>query len=513
MRKSQTSRLPLRTPLPFAVYHDSGKLLHTFGDQLTDKHLFLMDKAGIEEVMLADRLDRPARIQEDLKVKAITNMVLARGQTIARPVYTDDGQMIIDAGTRVNEEIFSVLQKFSIKQVHCQKRDTELNYGQVTKYQTDVKKHIDGGEPIPGFNAGGATALIEIARDLGLVRTLEELGPAALRVAVAGEPLSKRLPPPDPGKLRTREDLDAARKVYDSCIARIEQFHRSLATGRPVAIADIDALIGEMLRASLRDRSLILAILHQPREGEYLFAHAMNVFVLAVNVAIQLDYDEKLLKEVCYAAFFNDIGMLLVADAIRAKPSRLTDEELAEVRNHPTYSLRLASKVEGVPQMLPLVLFQTHELLDGAGYPRQKKGDEIHDLARVVSVADCYAARISNRPYRKGEQPYKALEEVIHMAGQRKFDLKVVRGLLQTVNLFPVGSWVRMNDASSGVVVCPNPGEYARPFVRLILDRMGKPVPDFPLVTAESNPGLHIERAIDAPSGIPALLAFFSRKT
>lgn len=510
MRKSSVTRLPLRTPLPFAVYHESGRKLHDFGEELTSKHTHLMERAGITEVMLADRLDRPGRIQEDLKCKEVDNLVMARGQTIARPVYTDDGKLIVDSGTRVGEDIIQLLTKTGVKSVIIQKRESDLNLGQVTKYKKDTEKHIDGGEPIPGFGSdSSAESLIALARDLALVQDLESRGPQALRVTVTGDPLSRRLPPLDPKKVRSREDMEALRSLYNSCVARIESFFRELAAGHTVQLSEIDVLIADMLKATLRDRALLLALMHQPREGEYLFTHAVNVFTLVVNLAILLDYDERLLKEACYSAFFNDIGMLLVPDSIRGKTGKLSDQEALEVRNHTTYSVRLASKVPGIPEMLPLVVFQSHELQDGTGYPRQRKGDEIHDLAKVVSVADAYSAMISNRPYRKGERPYRALEEVIHLAGQRKYDSRVVRALLQSVNLFPVGSWVRLADGSMGVVVCPNNAEFARPWVRAVFDRNGKPIAGFPLISTSDQNGVGIDRAIDPPQGLSALVAFF----
>lgn len=510
MRKSSVTRLPLRSPLPFAVYHDSGRKLHDFGEELTGKHLHLMEKAGIAMVWLADRLDRPARVAEDLKVKEVTDLVLARGQTIARPVFTEDGRLLVESGVRVSEDVFNLLTKSGVKSLMVLKKEQELNLGEVAKYKKDVEKHIDGGEPIPGFGVeSGAEHLIAMGRDLALIQGLEAKGPAALHLTITGEPLSKRLPPLDPARLRTREEMDALRNTYNSCVARIESYFRELAQGNTVALSDIDMLIGDMLKASLRDRALLLAIMHQPRDGEYLFTHAVNVFTLAVNLSILLDFDEKALKEACYSAFFNDIGMMLVPSAIRGKTSKLSDQELAEVRNHTMYSVRLASRVAGVPELLPLVIYQSHELLDGSGYPKHRKADEVHDLAKLISVADTYSAMISNRPHRRGERPYKALEEVIHLAGQRKYDSRVVRALLQSVNLFPVGSWVRLANGCVGVVVCPNTAEFARPWVRIIFDPQGKPIPGFPLNSTADSTGIGIERAIDAPQGLSALIAFF----
>lgn len=508
MRKISVKRLPLRTPLPYAVYHESGKRLHDFEEILTSKHTYLLQEAGIDNVYAADRMDRPQRVEADLTIKKASAMGLARGEIVVRPVYAEDGTLIVESGQRISDDTIEFLLKNQIESIWVQKSDLELHLEQVSKYKKSVQKYIEEKKPIPGFGEESVLEnLMQVARDLNVVNALEELGPASLRVQVKGPPLQRLLPAMNPERLRTPKELEAQLRIYDSCTHKIEALYKKMAESDEVQLAEIDVVIAEMLKAALRDRALLLAIMHQPRKGEYLFNHTVNVFTLAVNLAILVGYDEALLKELAYAAFFNACGMLLVPDHIRNKAGRLQPGEAAEVKNHTTYSVRLASRVKGIPRMLPLIIFQSHETMDGKGYPRGKKGDEIHDLARVIAVADIYSAMISNRPYRQGEQPYKALEEVIRLAGQRKYDSNVVRALLKAVNLFPIGTWVRLSDGSVGVVVCPNQDEYARPWVRVVY-RAGKRVPGFPLVPQGAGATVTIDSAIAPPGGSSALAAF-----
>lgn len=508
MRKQSVKRLPLRTPLPHAVYHESGKRLHDFEEVLSSKHLHLLEDAGIEHVFIADRLERHERIEADLRIKKANNLGLARNEQVARPVYADDGTLIVDSGQKVTNEVIEFLMKNNIESVWVDKRDSELHLDQVSKYRKNVQKYIVEKKPIPGFGEQSVMDnLLQLVKDLNVVNALEELGPEALRAEVTGPPLNRMLPKLNPERLRTPQELNNQLEVHKRCCSRIEALYTKLAQEEEVKISEIDQVIADMLKAALRDRALLLAIMHQPRDGEYLYNHTVNVFTLAVNLAILMGYDEALLKEVSYAAFFNACGMLLIPDEIRNKAGRLTDGEAQEIRNHTTYSVRLISRVKGIPKMLPLIVFQSHEHMDGRGYPRGKKADEIHDLAKVIAVADVYSAMISNRPYRKGEQPYKALEEVIRLAGQRKYDANVVRALLKAVNLFPVGTWVKLADRSMGVVVCPSEEEYARPHVRVVY-RQGKRVPGFPLIPQEGEGAVNIETAIAPPGGSSALAAF-----
>jgi HD-GYP domain-containing protein (c-di-GMP phosphodiesterase class II) len=115
-----------------------------------------------------------------------------------------------------------------------------------------------------------------------------------------------------------------------------------------------------------------------------------------------------------------------VPDAILNKPDRLTPEEFAEMRQHPTHGARILANIHSdkVFELLPGVKYH-HERWDGTGYPDGLKGEEIPLLGRILAVADFLDALTSDRTYRKG----MSLEDVIKMiqaeAG-RAFDPAVV---------------------------------------------------------------------------------------
>ncbi|MCA8939702.1 MAG: hypothetical protein KDB07_07845, partial [Planctomycetes bacterium] len=155
MRKSPVARLPLKCALPYAVYHESGNLLHNFGETLNNKHLHLMKEANIYDVYLADRLEKPDRIKAELKVKEVANMGLGRGEVIMRPVFGDDGKLVVESGTVVDEDVIGFLMKNNIAKVFVAKRDNELHLDQVSAYKKLHKKHIEDGKPIPDYNEDG----------------------------------------------------------------------------------------------------------------------------------------------------------------------------------------------------------------------------------------------------------------------------------------------------------------------------------------------------------------------
>jgi HD-GYP domain-containing protein (c-di-GMP phosphodiesterase class II) len=114
--------------------------------------------------------------------------------------------------------------------------------------------------------------------------------------------------------------------------------------------------------------------------------------------------------------------------------------------------------------------------MDGSGYPQGLTGDRIHRISRIVAVADVYDALLADRPWRAALLPYKAMEVVLLLVNEGKLDGEVVRAFLETVSLFPLGSWVELTDDRLGRVVAANRGEHTRPVVAMLFGRDGKPL-------------------------------------
>jgi diguanylate cyclase (GGDEF)-like protein len=154
--------------------------------------------------------------------------------------------------------------------------------------------------------------------------------------------------------------------------------------------------------------------------------HSERVADLAVRIVAEMGWTaerQALLRE---AALVHDVGKIGVPDAVLFKPSRLTEAELAHVREHSTLGAQIVGDVL-TPEQVGWVR-SLHERFDGRGYPEGIGGDRIPDGARVLAVADAWDAMTSARPYTAPLSPEKAAEECRREAG-RQFDAAVVEAL------------------------------------------------------------------------------------
>ena len=125
----------------------------------------------------------------------------------------------------------------------------------------------------------------------------------------------------------------------------------------------------------------------------------------------------------------HDVGKIAVDDAILRKPDKLTDEEFAKIQVHPEKGAQLLENVDFLQPLIPYCLYH-HERYDGKGYPHGLKGEEIPIEGRALAVGDTFDAITSNRPYRKGLDPEKAIKIIEENKGTQ-FDPVCADALIQ----------------------------------------------------------------------------------
>ncbi len=118
------------------------------------------------------------------------------------------------------------------------------------------------------------------------------------------------------------------------------------------------------------------------------------------------------------AATLHDIGKICVPSEILTKPSALNNLEKAIIKTHCKVANDVLANIE-FPYPVAEVIYQHHERLDGSGYPRGLRGNEIALEARIIGVADVIDAMASYRPYRPALGVDAAIEEIVKYRGSR----------------------------------------------------------------------------------------------
>jgi putative nucleotidyltransferase with HDIG domain len=159
-------------------------------------------------------------------------------------------------------------------------------------------------------------------------------------------------------------------------------------------------------------------------------AHALRVATLAADVARRLGFTRHEIDTVVEGALLHDLGKTRVPRTILEQGRPLTEDEYATVMKHPVWG---AALVDGfVAEGALLAIRHHHEWWNGNGYPAQLSAHDIPIEARIVGIADAFAAMREERPYRTARTRQAAVGELQHGAGTQ-FDPQLVDPLIETI--------------------------------------------------------------------------------
>ncbi|MBE0569891.1 MAG: HD domain-containing protein [Deltaproteobacteria bacterium] len=166
--------------------------------------------------------------------------------------------------------------------------------------------------------------------------------------------------------------------------------------------------------------------------------HSQRVTSLAMEIGWELGLPAREIDVLQRGGLLHDLGKLGIPASILDKQAKLTEEEFAVIKRHPSAGTEILRPIPTMEKVIPIVL-QHHERFDGEGYPLGLSGDAISLHARILALADVVDALSSDRPYRTGWPREKVLAFLLENSG-RQFDPEVVKAFLRIA--------ARMNDGS-----------------------------------------------------------------
>lgn len=293
-----------------------------------------------------------------------------------------------------------------------------------------------------------------------------------------GQPGSLDLPPQQSPVAANLRDL--AQQPYDPTWIRrifehvaqsthdVKAAFGNLKDGHPADVQIFRTIIQDQLRQIVEDKDVFACMGIQPHLGEYPSRHALQVSMLAMSIGVAMGWDAATLMDLGMGCLVHDAGMLCVDDSQYGKKGILSAHDLGEIAKHVVFGLAAFEHRTGeISERALIVAYQMHERCNGTGYPRGCTLQNIHPLARVAAMADVFVALVSPRPHRPGMVPYHAVKKLMQDTERGLFDKEAFRAFLDTVSVFPIGSFIALNDGRVGRVLRPTPGRYDKPTVEV----------------------------------------------
>ena len=283
------------------------------------------------------------------------------------------------------------------------------------------------------------------------------------------------------------ENLSAfTRKTYDT-------FDRDGYLDMTQVTEEVKATIG-MIREY---RSYMLRLPDLRADGiDYLYTHSARTCVIALTIGMAMKLPNFQLIELGISAMLHEIGMMKIPRQIYDKSTSLTDKERQVMNTHPVYGLKMLqeySKENANPlaQDILLGVWQHHERANGKGYPQGISGNEISQFGRIMAVACSYDAQISNRPHKEGVDGHTGMVTLLREMVD-SYDEKVISALINSISIFPLGSYVRLENGAIGIVVDTGKDNPRYPVVKLHLDENNHMYKEQPVVITREGDGMSV---------------------
>lgn len=251
--------------------------------------------------------------------------------------------------------------------------------------------------------------------------------------------------------------------ISDNKVAKKE------AIGRVKLIKDLSNVFDQMMKDLNSSNRLLDLLCDMQTPGNAMFEHSINTCLYSISMGKQLKMKENELHLLGMGALFHDIGKLI----LQQEPSPSTSQENSEFRKHPEIGFEMLRR-QDMHLLTAHCAYQHHENVDGTGFPRGLKGNQIHIFAKIISVAEAFDHLVM----KKSLLPHEAMEIILARCYTR-FDPEVVEAFKNSIAIYPVGLTVILNTGETGVVVGNNAEFPQRPKVRIFKDKNGQKLTEF----------------------------------
>ena len=254
-------------------------------------------------------------------------------------------------------------------------------------------------------------------------------------------------------------------RFHEKCEQLKSDFEK-IVTGKALKSEDLYPRIQDTLEIFQKE-SNIFQLMQSLREVKDLtYAHGQNVALTAYSLGKWLDLSLNELEELILASLLIDIGKAKVPRETLYKTSTLNEEEQLEVRRHVLYSYEMIKGYACIGKSVKEAVLYHHERMDGSGYPLGLRGEEIPLYARILAIADLYAALTAKRPYREAKTPFEAIE-IIKQDYIDKLDGAIWYTFLKKMGDNFIGQRVILNNGEEGKIVFMPSRDITRPIVEV----------------------------------------------
>ncbi len=256
--------------------------------------------------------------------------------------------------------------------------------------------------------------------------------------------------------------------VYNEYLKYINNIYNHYATHKEFDYEDICENIKELCVYVKDNKRYILRVTPATSEDgkDFLVLHSMRSTVLAITIALQLRMPMSKMVELGVASLLHEIGMIRLPPQLYINNKKLNAGERAKLSTHPIITYNIL-KDSNFPLSIQLGVLEHHERENGTGYPRHLSGAQISMYSKIIAVACSFEAITTPRKYKEQHTAYEAMIEMLKNVNH-SYDDGVVKALLVSMSLFPIGTYVYLSNGKVAQVCDVQPTNPKNPIVQIL---------------------------------------------
>jgi HD-GYP domain-containing protein (c-di-GMP phosphodiesterase class II) len=316
-------------------------------------------------------------------------------------------------------------------------------------------------------------------------------------LAVAGAEAAKLAPQTIDEDIRTDEQREAARSFCTEATTFVAGIFETFASDGGINLGKATEWVKLAITIVRDNRDFVMRYAWAETDPDrWLTLHTMRSTLLALLIGDFLKAPPVRLIELGNACLLHDIGMYKLPESLRRSKAALSTDERKAVNVHTALGYRLL-KGFSAAENVALAALEHHERIDGSGYPRSLAGDRITEYAKIIAVACSFEAMVSPRPFRPAAfDLHGAIRELLQK-NRKQYDERVLKALVFTLSVYPIGTHVLLSNAGKGIVVRTDLARPRCPVVRVLADPEGhRPTKTLLLQTEEAG-GVSVIRALN----------------
>lgn len=264
--------------------------------------------------------------------------------------------------------------------------------------------------------------------------------------------------------------LEMVKNVYNEYLKYINSMFTHYVTHKEIDQQELTDSIKDLCIFIKDHRRFILRVNSNIHNDKFVFivTHAMRSTVMAIAIGMQLHMPLSKLIELGETCILHEIGMVQLPPQLYMTDRKLSPFEKAKLSKHTVLGYTIVKDLN-FPLSVQLGILEHHENENGTGYPRKLPSEKISSFAKIISVVCTYEAISSPRKYRDARSSFDALLELIQNK-ERKYDDTILKALLFTVSLYPIGTYVYLSNRKVAEVIDSNQDNPKCPLVQMLTE-------------------------------------------